>query len=125
MNHAITAPITLVRESVTAPITLLNESITSPIEMAADAYNLAQREGFVGTRAEWLASLVGPAGSSYIHEQLTPSAVWGIAHNLGKYPAHSIMDSSGRLVGGDVRHLSINQSEITFSAAFSGRASLT
>ena len=34
----------------------------------ASAYDIAVAEGFTGTREEWLASLVGPAGSGVISE---------------------------------------------------------
>jgi hypothetical protein len=53
MPNEISAPVTLVQNQVTAPVTTTGR----------DAYQLALAGGFVGTRAEWLASLVGPQGA--------------------------------------------------------------
>ncbi len=43
-----------------------------------------------------------------------------VAHNLGKYPAVTVIDSAGDEVEGFVDHNSTNQLTITFSASFSG-----
>jgi hypothetical protein len=66
----------------------------------------------------------GPAGTDahYSHAQGVPATVWTVAHNLGKYPAVTVMDSAGTEVEGSVVHDTTNQLTITFSAAFSGRA---
>jgi hypothetical protein len=53
MSNSITAPITVIRNEITAPITTAGR----------DAYQLAVAEGFVGTRQEWLDSLVGADGA--------------------------------------------------------------
>ncbi|ARA99134.1 siphovirus ReqiPepy6 Gp37-like family protein [Geobacillus thermodenitrificans] len=65
-----------------------------------------------------------PAAQSFIHEQLTPSSLWVITHNLNKYPSVTVTDSAGNVVVGDVKHTSLNTTEISFSAAFSGKAIL-
>lgn len=49
-------------DAITAPVTVITNVIIAPITLAPDAYQLAVREGFVGTRPEWLASLVGEPG---------------------------------------------------------------
>lgn len=67
----------------------------------------------------------GPAGAGdrhYTHTQAVPASVWTVAHNLGKRPAVTVVDSSGREVEGDVQHGSATTLTITFSAAFSGTA---
>jgi hypothetical protein len=61
---------------------------------------------------------------SYTHEQLSPAAQWIIIHNLDKYPSVTIVDSSGKIVFGDVKHESINKVTLSFTAAFSGKAFL-
>lgn len=73
----------------------------------------------------------GPPGASpegadlhYVHLQGTPSDEWIITHNLGKYPAVHVEDSTGEQCIGTIEFLSFNQLSITFSAAFSGRAIL-
>ena len=58
----------------------------------------------------------------FVHSQNTASAVWTITHGLGKYPAVTVIDSAGTEVIGDVNHIDTNTVQITFSAAFSGKA---
>lgn len=74
--------------------------------------------------------LTGPSGgstpgtgdSNYVHPQSSPSALWTVNHGLGKFPSVSVVDSANDEVEGSVRHISVNQLTITFSAPFSGRA---
>lgn len=66
---------------------------------------------------------VGPAGASgdktFTQSFISSSSVT-VTHNLGKYPAISVLDSAGDVVVGDVDHTSLNQLIVTFSAPFSG-----
>lgn len=59
---------------------------------------------------------------SYTHQQSEASARWTVTHNLGRYPAVTVVDSAGSKVTGDVRYTSVNSVVITFSAPFSGTA---
>lgn len=65
-----------------------------------------------------------PGGAVFVFTQTTPAAVWNINHNLNGYPAVTVIDSGGTLVEGDVDYLDVNNVRLTFSAAFSGQASL-
>jgi hypothetical protein len=69
---------------------------------------------------------VGRSGTggdlTYTHNQVAASASWVVAHNLGKYPSITVIDTAGSEVVGDVTHNSLNQATITFSAPFSGKA---
>jgi hypothetical protein len=65
-----------------------------------------------------------PQQQPFIHEQLSPSSLWVINHNLNKYPSVTVTDSAGNVVVGDVKHVSLNTTEINFSAAFAGKAIL-
>lgn len=58
----------------------------------------------------------------YTHNQSPASAVWTVSHGLGKFPSVTVIDSAGTEVVGDVVHIDANTTEITFSAAFSGKA---
>jgi hypothetical protein len=60
----------------------------------------------------------------YSFDQLTPSDNWTITHGLNKFPSVTIVDSSGNIVIGDVRYISYNELEVSFSAGFSGKAYL-
>ena len=61
---------------------------------------------------------------NYQHEQLAPSRVWEITHNLEKYPSVTIFDLSGQEVEAEVSHTDTNNLIITFSVAFAGYADL-
>ena len=63
--------------------------------------------------------------SGYTHTQAVASGTWVIVHNLGRLPsAVSVTDSGGTVFIGDVKHDSINQTTITFTAPFTGTATL-
>jgi len=62
--------------------------------------------------------------STFIHRQLTSSAIWNIQHNLNDYPSVTVIDSAGSVVIGEVTYNSVNDLTITFSAPFSGTAYL-
>ncbi len=61
---------------------------------------------------------------TYTHTQSSASALWTITHNLGKRPSCQIFDSAGDEVEGNIRQLTNNSLQITFSAPFSGVAYL-
>lgn len=61
---------------------------------------------------------------TYIHDQLLPSNTWTVIHNLGKYPAVTVTDSSGNTVVGDIKYESLNKVTISFTSAFAGKAFL-
>jgi hypothetical protein len=47
-----------------------------------------------------------------------------VAHNLGKYPSATVLDSAGDQVEGAIAYLDTNTLTISFSAAFGGVAYL-
>jgi len=59
---------------------------------------------------------------NYLHDQGVPSAVWYIHHDLNKFPAVTVFDSAGTEVIGHINHVDENNVTITFTAAFSGKA---
>lgn len=64
----------------------------------------------------------GGASAYYRHVQSTPSASWTISHMLSMYPSVTVVDSSKRVVLGDVQYLDPNTVSATFAGAFSGEA---
>jgi len=88
------------------------------------AYGVAVANGFSGTEAVWLESLVGEE-VSYTHNQGVPSTTWTINHNLGFRPVVAVTDSAGDECVGDIAHSNTNTLVVTFSSSFSGRARLT
>lgn len=65
----------------------------------------------------------GPAGGSYsyIHSQDLAAIFWTVAHNIGKYPSVTVVDSGGTVVYGDVEYIDNMNLTIRFSAMFSGK----
>lgn len=70
----------------------------------------------------------GPQGSggdlTYLHQQMTPAAVWVIDHGLGKEPSVTAIDSADGQIEGDVSYPTLDRVVIAFSAATGGRARL-
>jgi head-tail adaptor len=66
----------------------------------------------------------GAAAQTFTFDQNTPAAAWTIVHNLGRFPAVTVVDSSEREVEGDVAYIDSNRLTVTFSAPFSGVAYL-
>jgi hypothetical protein len=108
--------------------------------MGENAYQLALDEGFVGTEAQWLATLVGPigpqgpqgvpgavvlSGSAYVHEQYAPDTTWAITHNLGFYPNVTTVDSANTRIEGDLNYIDSLALEVRFSVPIGGRAYLS
>lgn len=65
------------------------------------------------------------ADASYVHEQSFASTVWTIFHELGAYPAVTVIDSLGDLCFGAPVYLDDDTVRLTFSAAISGVAYLS
>lgn len=78
----------------------------------------------VTDNSERLATTSFVKAQGYVFEQMVPSDVWTIMHNLNKSPSVTIVDSAGSIVIGDVRYVSLNEIEVTFNGAFSGKAYL-
>lgn len=79
------------------------------------------------TSSGWPASPFYSAGLTrrYVHTQNAASASWQITHNLGGYPAVTIVDSASTVVIGEVSYISTSQIRVDFTAPFSGYAYLT
>lgn len=68
----------------------------------------------------------GSAPQAYDHEQQVPSTVWTIDHMLGYRPGGVlVVDSAGSVNMGQIEHPTMDQTVLTFSAAFSGHAYLS
>jgi len=64
------------------------------------------------------------ADKNYVHDQGTPATEWNIEHKLGKKPSVVVYDSAGTEVIGDIKYIDDDNVRISFSAAFSGKATL-
>lgn len=67
----------------------------------------------------------GPAGGvSFHYVQAQPSAAWTIAHNLGRYPSVTIVDTAGDQVSADVTYVDANTVTVSFGFPTTGAAYL-
>lgn len=95
----------------------------------SSAYQIAVANGFSGTEAEWLESLIGEPGApgsapqQYVHTQGVPSAEWHVNHGLGFEPAgNQAFDSAGNEQGGVIEHVDLDNLIYYFKSAFGGRS---
>ena len=70
-------------------------------------------------------NFVLPVGGNYTHNQIASSSTWTITHNLGFFPAVSVVDSGGNYVIGDVTYVSQNVVTVSFNSSFGGKAYLS
>lgn len=64
----------------------------------------------------------GNGDLSFEHNQSTVSSTWLIAHNLGKHPSVSVVDTAGNSVVGTIEYVNLNYLAIKFNSPFSGYA---
>lgn len=67
---------------------------------------------------------VSTNGGYFAFNQISAQPTWIIPHNLGRFPSVQIIDLSGNVVEGDVKHLDANVVQIDFSVAVAGSAYL-
>lgn len=63
----------------------------------------------------------GLGGDLNYTADFTNQTSYTVNHNLGKYPAVTVIDSAGDEVIGDVEYLDLNTLRVVFSAPLSGR----
>jgi hypothetical protein len=78
-----------------------------------------------GAAPNQVLNFVLPVGGNYTHNQIVSSSTWTITHNLGFFPAVSVVDSGGNYVVGDVNYVSQNVVTVSFNASFGGKAYLS
>ena len=110
------------------PLQELKNNITDRIhenhERAIDGEDLQEMLHDIVDSLSAYAEENQAADKNFIYDQGTPSAEWNIEHNLGKKPSVVVFDSAGTEVIGDIKYIDDNNVRITFSAGFSGKATL-
>jgi hypothetical protein len=71
-----------------------------------------------------IAGLSFLSDKSFAFNQMTPEDVWIINHNMSKFPSVSVVDSSERIVVGEVEYINQNLLKVTFNGSFAGKAYL-
>lgn len=76
----------------------------------------------------YLTGKLVPIGAVFTNifefEQAEPAELWKINHKLARYPQVTIVDSSGRVVVGEVKYVDNMNVEVYFNGGFSGKAYL-
>lgn len=65
---------------------------------------------------------VSTTSPSFAHNQQVPLNIWVVAHNLGKHPSVTVVDSAQEVVVGEIRYIDENTVELKFVGSFSGKA---
>lgn len=60
----------------------------------------------------------------HYEQEFTDEDEFTITHNMGKYPAITVIDTAGDEVEGDYTYIDINTLVVSFSAPFSGKVVL-
>lgn len=66
----------------------------------------------------------GPGLSTTIIAQSEPSAVWTLAHGLGRFPSVTLVDDAGDVFGASIRYPDANTVVVTLNAPTGGTAYL-
>lgn len=121
-----------VLETELQPVVVLSEQGVAGLS----AYQIAVAHGFVGTEADWLASLGGggtPTWNSILnkpdlsaYQDYSNTTLIVFNHDLRKYPAVYIEDTGGnRWSPKTIDYPTLAQVIITFDNLFSGRVTLS
>lgn len=100
------------------------EVVEDAIQGPPGPQGLQGPQGEKGDKGDPAEIIEGTGDLSFLHEQPSASDTWTIAHNLGKYPSVTVVDSAGDECEGVTNYVGLNQVVISFSAAFAGRAFL-
>lgn len=71
-----------------------------------------------------IVKLNAATAEPFTYTQLTPATSWTIAHNLGRWPAVTVVDASGLQVTCGVQNVSTDVLLLTFNLALAGKAIL-
>lgn len=97
----------------------------SDLWIGSDGDNALETKNF---NADNLATYYNQSNSfgqgTFEFSQLSAASTWTINHNMNKFPAITVVDSSGSVIVGFETYSNSNQIVLTFSAAFSGKAYL-
>ncbi len=100
------------------PQTLGNVDVANDVVAIVDASGNETKKIVISD----LFASAGTTDKNYVHNQISSSSSWVVAHNLNKFPSVSIVDSGGTLCRGDIQHDCVNQATLSFSTPFSGKA---
>lgn len=89
-----------------------------PDSHSADMIDETEERNFMTLREKEIAL------TTFIHDQVKSLNEWTVEHHLDKYPAVTVVDSSGNVVIGNIRYLTKDILTLSFTSEFSGQAYL-
>lgn len=101
-------------------LTIEFQELGVPGVIGMSNYEIAIKNGFIGTEVEWLDSLRENSIPDFI--QLTPSNTWIVNHNSGKKRSLELFTVGGCKMVGDIQIISANQTIATFLQPIAGFA---
>ena len=111
-------------------VTVVEVQAAPVFEVTVSAVGVQGVPGTDGTAGvDGAVGPAGPRGNSggyYVHTQGVPSAIWTVTHNLGYRPGGVVvLDETGATCEGDLSYPDVNTLVLTFTAAFSGTATVS
>lgn len=64
----------------------------------------------------------GSVDKNFVYNQLSASSTWNVAHNLGKFPAVTVVDTGNNELIPDINYVDVNNVTLSFGGATSGKA---
>lgn len=68
-----------------------------------------------------MLSKVSIPDKHYVHNQSVASATWTVIHNLNKFPAVMVVDSSGNVLIVDIEYVNANILTVRFTSSTGGK----
>lgn len=116
-------------EQVNASAIVETDTVLEAFEKVSSSFSTLKLVGkvigtaaFVNQELQIQTDFNGDLDKYYLHDQLSAASVWTVTHNLNKFPSVSVVDSANTTVIGDIQHLDVNSTKITFTSSFSGKA---
>lgn len=106
-----------------------NGAPTLSIGIVGDHYIDKTTQELYGPKTEssWGSpvDLVTNVELGYVYTQNSPSSVWTITHGLGFIPNITVVDTAGTVIEGSYNYVNPTTVQLTFAAAFAGKAYLS
>lgn len=89
--------------------------------------DIKDNNGNAGTTGQVLSKTLNGtewSNRTFTFNQTVSTNIWSITHNIGSFPAVTVVDSVGNFVVGDVSYTDDRSLTLTFKTAFKGKAYL-
>lgn len=105
-----------------SPLSLSETEVVSSVNVEASGFKTPTGTSAQVLLANGTVGTVASMDKNYVHTQGVAASTWNVAHNLGKFPSVTVVDSANNVVVGAVEIIDNNNITLTFSGAFSGKA---